>query len=50
MMCRIDAQCIRLKASDESMVAKRIGKAVACVELRSLVYLSGLLSLALLTA
>ena len=47
-MHRIDAQHIRLEALDESMVAKRIGKAVVCVELRSPVYLSGLLSLALL--
>ena len=48
-MCGISAQRIRLEALDESTVAKGFGKAVACVELRSLVYLSGLLSLALLT-
>ena len=48
-MRRIDAQRIRLESLDESTVAKRIGKAIACVELRSLVYLIGLLSLALLT-
>ena len=48
-MRRIDAQRIRLEALDKSMVAKGFGRAVACVELRSLVYLSSLLSLALLT-
>ena len=48
-MRRIDAQHIRLEALDESTVAKRIGRAVACVELRSPIYLSGLLSLALLS-
>lgn len=48
-MCGMGAQRARLEAANGSTVAKAIGKAVERVELRSLVYLIGLLSLALLT-